>query len=268
MFVQKTRPDTGAEDGFGWCLRQTQSVFSAPVKYATAREAWDNQRGRHAGELPPKGVSVPIWLDHWGSYGVPAKWGNFGHAATSLPDGRVLTSPLLNKHLNRWDPVKGEMVGSAIYPSIQALQKDIGGSPTYLGWSEYMNGKQIVSWEDPTLEEQEEDEDMWKPTVHLRVDEKGKFIEGTLAHPEIGLDVEVGAFRTERTSAGEANVYRGFKASANKAVVASWQTAYAKGPGTATTPGEKDKQAYFNMQSSQQQMSIDLFGVDGRDRRA
>lgn len=160
MWEQVSPPRTGQEDGLGWCLRQTQAVFAAPVKYATAREAWDNQVGRHAGELPPRGVSVPIWLDHWGSYGRPAKWGNFGHVATSLPDGRVLTSPLLTKHLNRWDQVKGEMVGSAIYPSIQALQKDIGGSPTYLGWSEYMNGKQVVSWEEPMLEEQEEEDEM------------------------------------------------------------------------------------------------------------
>lgn len=164
VFNQRTTCNRGTEDGLGWCLRFTQSAFNAPVAYPSARSAWDGQKGRHVGERPPKGVAVPIWFDHWGSYGSPASWGNWGHVAVSLPDGRVFTSPMYASQLSHWDAGKGTMVGSAIYPSIEALQKVIGGSPTYLGWSEYLNGKQIVSPVTipvPTPEQgQEEDEDM------------------------------------------------------------------------------------------------------------
>lgn len=161
-YKQITPALLGTEDGLGWCLRFTQSAFGAPVAHPSARSAWDHQQGRHVGESPPKGVAVPIWLDHWGTYS--KKYANWGHVAVSLPDGRVFTSPLLGSQLNRWDSVKGELVGSAIYPSIAAMQKDIGGSPKYLGWSEYMNGKKIVTEVTNTKPNsgQKEDEDMPK----------------------------------------------------------------------------------------------------------
>lgn len=118
-------------DGVGWCLRFTQTAFRAPVAFPSARAAWDGQKGRHT-DLPPKGVAVPIWFDHWGTYsGVYANW---GHVAVSLPDGRILSSPMNVKQ-----------GGQVFFNSIAELQRAIGGSPTYLGWSEYMNGKQIVS---------------------------------------------------------------------------------------------------------------------------
>lgn len=161
-YSQSTAPNMGVEDGPGWCLRFAQSAFGAPVQFESARKAWDGQQARHF-DRPPKGVVVPIWFDHWGTYGSPAKYDNWGHVAVSLGDGRVLTSPLLNSHLKRWDGAKGEMVGSGIYSSIEALQRDLGGSPTYLGWSEYVNGKKIVTRGNPPPTPdtgQEEDEDM------------------------------------------------------------------------------------------------------------
>lgn len=264
---QVTPANLTVKDGLGWCLRFTQSAFGAPVAYSSARTAWSGQKGRHPGENPPKGVSVPIWFDHWGSYGYPAKYGNWGHVAVSLPDGRVFTSPMLASQLSQWDTVKNEMVGSAIYPSISALQKVIGGSPNYLGWSEFMNDKKVVAKADdpePEFWQEEDEDDMWKPTVHLKVSGSGKFMEGTLAHPQIGLDLKPGEMREEITSAGKANVYRGFKASGDEAVVAGWQAAYAKGPSTASSKGTTSRDAYINMQAAQQQMSIDLFGIDGK----
>lgn len=119
----------------------------------------------------------------------------------------------------------------------------------------------VAGTSSPAEESEEEDDDMWKPTVHLRVTDKGKFVEGTLAHPQIGLDLKPGQSRVEKTSAGEANVYRGFKASADEAVVAGWQAAYAKGPSTASSAGAKSREAYLNMQAAQTQMSVDLYGL-------
>lgn len=87
---------------------------------------------------PQWGFAVPIWFDHWGTYGSPPTYANWGHVALWLGDGRVLTSPLLYKELD----AKG--VGNPIYPSIDAMMKTLGGGAKYLGWSEYMNGKQIV----------------------------------------------------------------------------------------------------------------------------
>lgn len=136
-YTQVTKPNLGVKDGLGWCLRFTQSAFAAPVAYPTARKAWDGQRGRHMGVYPPLGITVPIWLNHWGTYG--GTYGNFGHVAVRLADGRVFTSPMHSGQTN-WLTGKG----SAIYKDIPSLQAALGGSPSYLGWSEYMNGKQIV----------------------------------------------------------------------------------------------------------------------------
>lgn len=136
-WIQRTKPNTRVTDGMGWCLRFTQSVFDAPVRYNSARQAWDHQKGRHVGKLPPEGLVVPIWLDHYGTYGTPPKYDNWGHVCVSLGDGRILTSPLLLKQLQ----ANGK--GQAVYPSLAAMIKDLGNGQ-YLGWSEYMNDKLIV----------------------------------------------------------------------------------------------------------------------------
>lgn len=152
-YTQVTAPNTTVQDGIGWCLRHTQSVFASPVAYPSARKAWDGQKGRHTG-IPPLGISVPIWFDHYGTYGSPAYWDNWGHVATRLPDGRVLTSPFKSSY------------GSEIYPDIQSTMDALGGNAKYLGWSEYMNGKQVVKYEatkpnpQPATPAEEEDEDV------------------------------------------------------------------------------------------------------------
>lgn len=153
-YTQVTAPNTTVQDGIGWCLRHTQSVFASPVAFPSARKAWDGQKSRHTG-IPPLGISVPIWFDHYGTYGSPAYWDNWGHVATRLPDGRVLTSPFKSSY------------GSEIYPDIQSTMDALGGNAKYLGWSEYMNGKQIVKKvttptpnPQPAPDAEEEDEDM------------------------------------------------------------------------------------------------------------
>lgn len=137
-FKQIVAARTGARDGLGWCLRHAQSVFGAPVAFDSAREAWDGQKGRHPGEAPPAGRQVTIWFDHTGTYGTPPVRKNWGHACTSLGDGRVLTSPL------RYDQLGADGKGVATYPSMLAMMRDLGGNPRYLGWSEYLNGRRIV----------------------------------------------------------------------------------------------------------------------------
>ena len=52
------------QDWAGYCLRFTQSVYGAPVKYPTAWDAWLNQSGKHADRNMPN-VDVPIWFESW-----------------------------------------------------------------------------------------------------------------------------------------------------------------------------------------------------------
>lgn len=152
-YKQVTAPNTTVQDGAGWCLRHTQSVFASPVAYPSARKAWDGQKGRHT-DTPPLGISVPIFFDHYGTYGIPAYWDNWGHVATRLADGRVLTSPFYSSY------------GSEVYDSIDHMARSMPGGAKYLGWSEYMNGKQVVKYEatkpnpQPATPAEEEDDDM------------------------------------------------------------------------------------------------------------
>lgn len=158
-YKQRVALRSSLKDGLGWCLRYAQSLFGAPVAFDSAREAWDGQKGRHPGEGPPAGVQTLIWFDHTGTYGRPAVKKNWGHVCVALGDGRVLTSPL------RSDQVNAQGVGSAIYPSILAMMRDLGGNPRYLGWSEYINGLAVVAPAPATTPAkpptgQKEDEDM------------------------------------------------------------------------------------------------------------
>lgn len=104
-----------AEDGIGWCLRQAQSTFGVSPQFPDARTAWDGQKGRHF-DRPPLGIVVPIWFDHWGNYGTPPTFKNWGHVATRLPDGRVLSSPFWPK-----------TYGYDIFPDIDSMMKAPSG---------------------------------------------------------------------------------------------------------------------------------------------
>lgn len=131
---QLVTPNLGAVAGAGLCLAFAQSVLGAPVKYDSATQAWQNQQGRHPGELPPSGVTVPIWFSHYGTYGpmgnTPRHYGDWGHVAVRLADGSIISSP-------------GSGVGRARFSSIGEVERYFNAK--YVGWSEYMNGRQIVA---------------------------------------------------------------------------------------------------------------------------
>lgn len=122
------------QDWAGYCLRFTQSVFGAPVKYPTAWVAWMNQTGKHENRSMPN-VDVPIWFESWGTYnGITQNW---GHASVyQASTGRVFSSP-------------GSGYGNKWFASIAEAERQWG--MRYVGWSENLNGMQIVSWtSDPT----------------------------------------------------------------------------------------------------------------------
>ena len=129
---QNVGPNWGTQDQAGYCLRFTQSVFGAPANYPTAWVAWENQMGRHETRDMPNAV-VPIFFASWGDYGF-GEYKNWGHAAVYNPaDGSVFSSP-------------GSGYGNHWFGSIAEAEAQWGMS--YVGWTEYLNGMQIVSWSD------------------------------------------------------------------------------------------------------------------------
>lgn len=123
------KPNTKQTANAGGCLAFTFRAFGEKNGWGfqLARQAWDGQANRHPGKKPPKGVRVPVWFDHWGTYSGVYK--NWGHAAISLGDGSILSSPLSGH-------------GQVIFRSIADLERRLGAR--YLGWSESLDGTQIV----------------------------------------------------------------------------------------------------------------------------
>ena len=116
-------------DNAGLCLRFVQSVYNAPVKYASAWDAWRATTLKHENrDLPP--VSVPVWFSHYGTYGTPPTYANWGHVVAYFPDrGQFLSSP-------------GQGYGHEWLDSIEAVERRFNS--TFVGWSEDINGLQVA----------------------------------------------------------------------------------------------------------------------------
>lgn len=114
----------------GWCLKFTQDAFNTDHPYPTAIASWNANysNGNHPNELPPAGVTVPVYFT-LGSE--PA-----GHVAIKLDDGWVASStqggyhpkPFLHKNL----------------ADLIAVYGRYNGGCNYLGWSEYMGSVRVV----------------------------------------------------------------------------------------------------------------------------
>lgn len=119
----------GVQDYAGYCLRFTQSVFGAPVKYPTAWDAWLAVDGKHQDRNMPN-TDVPIFFESWGTYS--GQYRNWGHAAVyQASTGRVFSSP-------------GSGYGNLWFASITEAEQRWG--MRYVGWSEYLNGMQITNY--------------------------------------------------------------------------------------------------------------------------
>lgn len=114
----------------GWCLKFVQDAFSTDHPYPSATAAWSANygNGNHPGELPPKGITVPVYF----SLGnVPE-----GHVAISLDDGTVASTT----RAGVWNE-------AFVHPSLQDLinvYAKYNGGCTYLGWSEYVGTQRVV----------------------------------------------------------------------------------------------------------------------------
>lgn len=130
MWQQLVQPSV-VSDNAGLCLRFVQSVYGAPAKYASAWDAWKATSLKHENrELP--NVSVPVWFSHYGTYGTPPTYANWGHVVAYFPErGQFLSSP-------------GQGYGYEWLASIEAVERRFASK--FVGWSEDINGLQVARY--------------------------------------------------------------------------------------------------------------------------
>lgn len=111
----------------GYCLAYVETAFSTGWTGSIAIESYNKSKKKHTSALP-KGVYVPIWFNHRGTYkGVTKEW---GHVAI-YKDGKIWSSPLSNKPY------------ADTFTSVKQIEQKY--SAKYLGWSEDIAGVIVVN---------------------------------------------------------------------------------------------------------------------------
>lgn len=147
---QIVKPRTRISVWAGQCHKYVRKAFGAPAMWGSAWEAWEHAKYRHTGS-PPSGVAVPLWFSHYGTYGKPAQYKNWGHTVISMGDGTYWSSP-------------GRGYGRKKFTSISAIESYF--NCRYVGWTEDVNRVRVVepgSNDLPTIpdnQDQEEDQPM------------------------------------------------------------------------------------------------------------
>lgn len=114
----------------GWCLKYVQDAYGTDHPFPTATAAWNSRQGNHPNEVPPMGITVPVYFS---LVGEPA-----GHVAIRLDDGYVASSSNPGYHPRPF-----------FHPNLDHLMRYYGAyRPVYLGWSEYVGTRKVVGWED------------------------------------------------------------------------------------------------------------------------
>ena len=125
MWVNTVSPNLAVKDTAGMCLQFTQSVWGAPVRYATAWDSWTANPDKQTGNIPE--VSCLIWFSHWGTYG--GITGNFGHVVTYVPGRGYLSSPASG-------------YGQEWLTTIKDVEKRFNAK--YVGWTPSLNGLTVA----------------------------------------------------------------------------------------------------------------------------
>lgn len=128
--IQIVQPDTTVTDGPGWCLRFNQNVNrGVPIKYQSAWDAWEATATKYfTREMPD--VSVPVWFSHYGTYGSPPEYKNWGHVVQWIPGRGYLSSPT------------GTAIGQKWLSSIQEVEQAFNSK--FVGWSLDIGGKTVA----------------------------------------------------------------------------------------------------------------------------
>jgi len=133
MWVATVTPNLNVRDSAGMCLRFTQSVWGAPVKYKSAWDSWLATPDKQSGDLP--NVGCIVWFEHWGTYGSPPQYANWGHVVTYVPGRGFLSSPTSG-------------TGQQWFDSIKSVERAFNAK--YVGWSASINGLTVAKYnEDP-----------------------------------------------------------------------------------------------------------------------
>lgn len=130
---QIIQPNLNASDIVAYCERFAERVWRATKTYPFAINGWNAvpTEYRHTGE-PPSGVYVQMYWSYQSA----------GHTATSLGDGRILSSP--------WKVGTTQAI-LASRTELEAIYSDNytpGKVLTYLGWTEYFNGVLVAQEEE------------------------------------------------------------------------------------------------------------------------
>lgn len=128
-WTQNVAPNTATQDGAGFCLRFTQTVFNAPARYESAWQAWNATQYKHSDSEQLPDVSVILWFSHYGTYGDPPRYDNWGHVVTYFPGRGFLSSP-------------GTGYGQQWLDSPRDVERVYNSK--YVGWSEDINGLRVA----------------------------------------------------------------------------------------------------------------------------
>lgn len=132
-YSQLVKPNLKVTADAGLCLQFARKVYGAPAIYPSAWEAWKKAPGRHSGKHPSN-VSVPVWFSHYGTYGKPPRYANWGHVVAYVPGKGYLSSPG-SGHGQRW------------FKTIAEIERYFNCK--YVGWSEGINGVRVVKTATP-----------------------------------------------------------------------------------------------------------------------
>lgn len=135
-YRQLIAPKLTTTDNSGWCLRFVGNDYNLKNRpHPDAWDAWTKAKKRHTDALPTD-VAVPVFFTWTGTIdGVRKNWGD---VAIHVPGRGVFGTPLSGAgKTNRWDS------------SVHARASAIGGSAQYVGWTEDLNGYQLVEFYNP-----------------------------------------------------------------------------------------------------------------------
>ena len=120
-------------DWLGWCLGYVNAAFGVAPHAYTAWRSWEIAQKKHTDRNFPTNVYFPVWFQHFGSYnGVYQNWGHVAiyYVRSDTGEMQIWSSPITHKPFaDTWNSI-GEV--ERYYSS------------TFVGWSEDINGTQII----------------------------------------------------------------------------------------------------------------------------
>lgn len=134
-YIQNVQPNIHVAGTSGWCLQYVDDGVNAPDSHrqGSAQASWEYAVSigkAHAGQEPPQKVWVPIYytIDN-------GRFAGLGHVAWYYNDG---------KNTVIYDSEYASGKRSTPYGSGSELIRYMGWQMRYLGWSEHLDGLDIV----------------------------------------------------------------------------------------------------------------------------